>query len=120
MKDLTKELCSKSLSFEQTYARVKEVQPNDPLEKYGLSMMEFDQLLDKHQSDPNVRESIAKIMGAPSPGAATNEKVQGITVSTIIDVHKFMLEELDKIVTHFQNSPNKDSYDTKTVTIAAQ
>merc|ERR1711920_665352 len=120
MKDLTKELCSKSLSFEQTYQRVKEVQPEDPLEKYGLSMMEFDQLLDKHQSDPLVKEAIAKIMGAPMPGSTTPDRVQSITVKKIIDVHKFMLEELEKLVQNFQALPNKEQYDMKTVTIAAQ
>jgi len=120
MKDLTKELRSKTLTFEQTYTRVKDVQPKDPLEKYGLSMMDFDQLLDKHQRDPPVREAIAKIMGVPSPGTATNEKVQAITVRQIIDVHTFMLAELENVVKYFQNIQNKTSYDMKTVTIAAQ
>lgn len=120
MKELTKELLSKSLKFEETYKRVREVQPSDPLEKYGLSMMDFDSLLDKHQGDPAVRESIAKIMGAPNPSTCTSEKVQSITVKKIIDVHTFMLEELDKLVSDFQGLPNKDTYDMKTVTIAAQ
>lgn len=120
MKDLTKELLSKSMGFDETYTRVREVQPSDPLEKYGLSMMDFDMLLDKHQGDPAVRESIAKIMGAPNPSNFTSDKVQGITVKKIIDVHNFMLEELDKLVHDFQSLPNRDSYDMKTVTIAAQ
>merc|ERR1719414_1614492 len=107
MKELTKELLSKSLTFEQTYQRVKEVQPADPLEKQGLSMVSFDQLLDKHQGDPSVRESIAKIMGAPSPNSGCSEKVQAITVKTIIDVHNFMLEKLDALVQDFINLPNK-------------
>lgn len=120
MKDLTKELLSKSLSFEQTYHRVREVQPSDPLEKYGLSMMDFDQLLDKHQSEPPVREAIAKIMGAPNPTSCATEKVQAITVKKIIDVHKFMLQELGNLVEDFQKLANKDRFDMKTVTIAAQ
>lgn len=120
MKDLTQELLTKNFSFEQTYARVREVQPQDPLEKYNLSMMEFDQLLDKHQSDPNVRDAIAKIMGAPEPGAQRNDKVQSITVKQIIDVHVFMLAELENVVKYFTNLSNKESYDMKTVTIAAQ
>jgi hypothetical protein len=120
MKELTKELLTKSLKFDDTYKRVKEVQPSDPLEKYGLSMMDFDTLLDKHQGDPAVRECIAKIMGAPNPSTCTSDKVQGISVKKIIDVHTFMQEELDKLVTDFHSMPNKDSYDMKTVTIAAQ
>jgi len=120
MKDLTKELSSKQMTFEQTYQRVKEVQPNDPLEKYSLSMMDFDQLLDKHQSDPAVRDAIAKIMGVPPPFGTVSGKVQTITVQKILDVHQFMLEELDKLVKYFQDVSNKGSYDMKTVTIAAQ
>merc|ERR1719476_684976 len=59
-------------------------------------------------------------MGAPMPGSKTSDKVQSITVKKIIDVHKFMLEELEKLVKNFQTLPNKESYDMKTVTIAAQ
>lgn len=120
MKELTQELLKDSLTFEQTYQKVREVQPIDPLEKYGLSMMDFDQLLDKHQSDPSVREAIAKIMGAPNPSSCASEKVQAITVKKIIDVHNFMLEELDKLVRDVQALQNKETYDMKTVTIAAQ
>merc|ERR1719356_1097050 len=120
MKELTVELLSKSLTFEQTYERVKEFQPPDPLEAYGLSMMEFDQLLDKHQGDKEVREAIAKIMGAPSLSSNSTEKVQAITVKQIIEVHTFMLKELDKLVEYFHSLPDKESFDCKTVTIASQ
>lgn len=120
MKDLTKELRSTSLSFEQTYQKVREVQPNDPLEKHNLSMMEFDQLLDKFQGDPTVREAIAKIMGAPSPSTASSEKVKDITVKDIIKVHRFMLEELKKLVETYQGMQQNTELDMKTVTIVAQ
>lgn len=120
MKDLTKTLLKSQISFEQTYKQVKEVQPEDPLEKYGLSMMEFDQILDKYQSDPMVRELIAKIMGAPDPNNTSSETVQEISVKRIIEVHKFMLEELEKLVKTFHSTQNKDNLDMKTVTIAAQ
>jgi len=124
MKTLTKELKTKQMDFQQTYDRVRQVQPNDPLEKYGLSMMEFDQLLDKYQSDPMVREAIAKIMGAPNPANTQSVKVQEITVKEIIAVHKFMLEELEKLVKIYQGLQNKPTggqeLDMKTVTIVAQ
>jgi len=120
MKELTKELLSKQLSFPEIYKRVEEVQPKDPLEKYGLSMMDFDQLLDKHQSDPAVRQSIATIMGTPTENTVTSEKVQGITVQKILDVHRFMLTELEKLAAKFQEMPDKSKYEVKTVTIAAQ
>lgn len=121
MKDLTKELHSTSLTFDQTYEKIKGVQPNDPLEAYGLSMQDFDQLLDKHQHDPGVRDAIAQIMGASGqPQAAISESARQITVKKIIDVHAYMHEELEVILRQFQSLPNKEAYDLKTVTIAAQ
>lgn len=120
MKSLTKELKTKQMDFQQTYDRVREVQPNDPLEKYGLSMMEFDQLLDKFQSDPAVREAIAKIMGAPNPANTQSTRVQEITVKKIIEVHKFMLEELTNLVEVYQGLQKTADLDMKTVTIVAQ
>ena len=76
-------------------------------------MMNFGQLLDKYQGDPQVRESTAKIMGAPNPGATTDGK-------QIIGAHTLMLEQIESIVGHFQIMPNKDSYGKKTVTVEAQ
>jgi hypothetical protein len=120
MKELTKELLSTSLSFEETYWRVKEVQPQDSLEKHGLTMAGFDQLLDKHQSDPGVRAAIANIMGAPNPNSAQDKKGPAITVKEILDIHLFMLKELEVIVAYFQDLPEKSMFDMKTVVIAAQ
>merc|ERR1712232_841475 len=120
MISLQAELRAKSLTFEETYRKVREIQPEDPLEKRGLSMTDFDKLLDKHQSDSNVREAIATIMGAPKPNTATTEKVQAITLEQIIVVHDYMHKELESIVWDFQNFSNKDSYDSKTLAIAAQ
>lgn len=120
MKELSKELQAKSLSFMDTYERVRKVQPRDPLEECGLSIRDFDQLLDRYQRDPGVRESIAKIMGAPDPASVTSERVQTITVKKIIDVHSFMLKELNSLVGSIQTLPNRENLDMKTVTIAAQ
>eukprot|EP00441_Pelagodinium_beii_P036344 CAMPEP_0197642878 /NCGR_PEP_ID=MMETSP1338-20131121/16400_1 /TAXON_ID=43686 ORGANISM="Pelagodinium beii, Strain RCC1491" /NCGR_SAMPLE_ID=MMETSP1338 /ASSEMBLY_ACC=CAM_ASM_000754 /LENGTH=251 /DNA_ID=CAMNT_0043216065 /DNA_START=49 /DNA_END=804 /DNA_ORIENTATION=- len=120
IKELTQELLSQSLSFDETYKKVRAVQPKDPLESHGLSMTDFDKLLDKYQQDPDVRDSIAKIMGAPSPSNMASEKVQSISVRKVIEVHNFMLQELEKLVEDFQKVPGKEGYDMKTVTIAAQ
>lgn len=120
MKDLTKELRTKSMSFDETYDRVRKVQPSDPLEKHQLTMMEFDQLLDKYQSDQMVREAIAKIMGTPNANNVASEKVQGITVKTIIEVHNFMLKELEELVDKYQSMQKGRELDMKTVTIVAQ
>jgi len=121
MRTLTAELLAKPQDFEQTYQRVRELQPDDPLERYGLSMMDFDQLLNKHQSDPQVREGIAKIMGVPDMGGSAGpDKGSAVPAKKVIEVHAYMLTELEKIVQHFASFKNKEQFDMKTVTLAAQ
>lgn len=119
MKALTKELLEKQMSFEQAYARVREVQPEDPLERHGLSMTDFDQLLNRHQSDPQVRQGIVRIMGVPDAPPA-GEKISDVPASKTVEVHSYMLQELQKLLQHFHTVKNKESYDVKTVTFAAQ
>lgn len=120
MKELTRELLQKSLSFEETYQRIREVEPDDPLEKYGLSMNDFDQLLNKHQNDPQIREGIGRIMGVSSSSRAASDQDPVIAVSKVVEVHKYMLEELEKSVKKFTELPKKESFDLKTVTLAVQ
>eukprot|EP00820_Chromera_velia_P014948 Cvel_25030.t1-p1 / transcript=Cvel_25030.t1 / gene=Cvel_25030 / organism=Chromera_velia_CCMP2878 / gene_product=hypothetical protein / transcript_product=hypothetical protein / location=Cvel_scaffold2777:16873-23770(+) / protein_length=328 / sequence_SO=supercontig / SO=protein_coding / is_pseudo=false len=123
MKNLSTELRQGKLGFDETYERVTKAQPEDPLEKYGLSMGDFDALLDRHQHDPEIRTCIGTIMGPPPSLSNLQGKVQSVTAATIVEVHKFMLEELRKLVTDFKNDRQKkrgSQYDMKTVTIAAQ
>ncbi|CEM32678.1 unnamed protein product [Vitrella brassicaformis CCMP3155] len=123
MKELTTSMVKANVAFEEAYQRVKNVQPSDPLERYGLSMTDFDQLLDRYQNDPAVRESIAQIMGAGGPAGTSgpiSQKAHSLQKDVIIKVHQFMLQELRSIVEQFQKLGNKSSYDMRTVTIAAQ
>mmetsp|Transcript_67971 Transcript_67971/g.199634 ORF Transcript_67971/g.199634 Transcript_67971/m.199634 type:complete len:252 (+) Transcript_67971:68-823(+) len=120
MKALTDKLLANPITLEQTYHLVRDVQPDDPLERHGLTMMDFDQLLSKYQSDPQVREGLARIMGAPDQSAMAN---QGAVASAkrVIEVHAFMLQELEKLVQYYFTSvKNKEAYDMKTVTLALQ
>jgi len=124
MKGLTQELIqSAETTFENTYKRVQELQPADPLEKYGMSMMDFDQLLDSTQHDPRVREAISSIMGrGPSTetGGKMSDKVKNCTVKELVEIHRFMLAELQALVSAFFKLQNPGQYEMKTVTIAAQ
>eukprot|EP00418_Pyrodinium_bahamense_P086828 CAMPEP_0179075066 /NCGR_PEP_ID=MMETSP0796-20121207/33404_1 /TAXON_ID=73915 /ORGANISM="Pyrodinium bahamense, Strain pbaha01" /LENGTH=278 /DNA_ID=CAMNT_0020772297 /DNA_START=93 /DNA_END=927 /DNA_ORIENTATION=- len=120
MKALTKELLEKQLTFEQAYARVREVQPEDPLERHGLSMMDFDQLLNKFQSDPQVRQGIVRIMGVPPEPPASGDQGSRVPANTTVEVHAFMLQELEKLLQYFHTVKNKETFDVKTVTLAAQ
>jgi len=121
MKDLTKDLLAAPHTFAEAYQKVQTVQPSDPLEKCGLSMEAFDQMVSKHQNDPVVREAIMRMMGAPTPSTkAPSVNAMEITVKTLIDVHKFMAEGLTAIVADVEDTPNKASLDGKTAMMAAQ
>lgn len=121
MKSLTKDMRSRKLDFDETYQKVLQVQPEDPLEKYGLSMMDFDQLLNKYQAEPEVREGIESIMGIHSDGSDASTPAGTVaTAERIIEVHAFMLQELKDLMQHFAQVANRSSYDMKAVTLAAQ
>mmetsp|Transcript_84698 Transcript_84698/g.203060 ORF Transcript_84698/g.203060 Transcript_84698/m.203060 type:complete len:252 (+) Transcript_84698:71-826(+) len=120
IKDLTQELRAKPMSLVDTCARVRQVQPEDPLERHGLKMMDFDKLLERHQQDNEVRDAIAKIMSAPTPNSTASERIQAISVKDVIDVHKFMLQELEALIEEYNRLPDTKDLDARTVTIAAQ
>jgi hypothetical protein len=117
MKEITDVVLKENLTFEQVYQRVKARQPRDPLEKRGLSIQDFDAMLDTHQNDDEVKKVITEIMtaGSVKPGAQTP-----VPISDIIQVHEFMCKELQQIVEDYKKLENKDSYEKKTLTIAAQ
>jgi hypothetical protein len=117
MKEVTDVVTKESLTFKQVYERVKARQPRDPLEKRGLSMQDFDALLDAHQNDNDIKMVISEIMtaGNVKPGAANP-----VPISDIIKVHDFMCTELQEIVGEYKKFEDKESYEKKTLTIAAQ
>ena len=115
-KQLSSEILAKKLDFQQTYQKVIEVQPVDPLDKYGLSMVDFDRLLEREQYDPQVRQSLNKLMAAPE--STTLEPTKELTVSQMLDIHRFILAELHNIVKTVEAL--NAGFDSKTVMIAAQ
>ncbi|CAK0826013.1 unnamed protein product, partial [Prorocentrum cordatum] len=64
MKALTKGLIDSgsAVDFDSIYSQIHAVQPEDPLERHGLSVPDFDQLLNQYQGDPEA-EGMARIMG---------------------------------------------------------
>ena len=117
MKKITDEIKSSNLSFGETFERVLALQPNDPMEETGLSMNEFDELLDKYQEDPRILDGIAKIMG-PSEEEMLADNGKILSVAELIDVHRYMLEQLQEIATTVKG--RKEFEDARTLTVTAQ
>lgn len=119
MKEITQELLSKPLSVMETYKRIAEVQPDEVLDKYAISMQDFDQLLNKHQNDPHIRMGIQKIMGMPDP-AAPNPSADKVSAKKVVEAHTYMLEELNKVLADINKLPNRATLDPKAIVQAAQ
>lgn len=123
MKALTKEMAEKNLEFKEIYARVKEAQPTDPLEARGLNPEDLDRFLQSNSSDGEVMLAVSKIMGPPEPpadGEALTKRAKEISVELIVEIHTFMLKELQNFMRYFQELPEKGQFEAKTVGIASQ
>jgi hypothetical protein len=127
MKEVTNIHLKENLTFEQVYHQVKARQSRDPLQEHGLSIEEFDALLDKHQKDDEVKKGIRDVLTAGS--VKLSASAPSITVLDIIEVHEFMSRELHQIVADSarlrranleKNAPHVQKCTTSTLTIAAQ
>lgn len=120
MKKVTDDIEKENLTFAQVFERVKSLQPNDPMEQTGLTMTEFDELLEKYQEDPRVLDAIAKIMG-PSEDDLANDDGKVISVKTLVEIHQYMLSELQSISSEIKKAKNsKFASDPRTLTVTAQ
>jgi len=115
MKELATEAQTKSLSLSQACKRCNEMKVMDPLDKYNLSMVQFNTILSKHEDDPAVKQAITSLMGSPAGGVAATEASQTLNAKKLIEIHNFMLGEFEKLA-----ASDKGSRDAKTVTFAAQ
>jgi len=120
MSELMNDVTTLKPDFLTMHELVKKKTPEDPLEKAGITMQEFDTMLDANQDDPEIRKAIMTLMGGDASqqtGAEVSEKVLALTVSKIREIHVFMLEELRALVPQASKVTNPDG---KTIAITAQ
>lgn len=117
MKDITKKLRANSLSLDQSYRLVTAVEPQDTIEKYNLSREDFDKILNRYKDDPQVKHIVTKIM---SPDMKPSAEESKITVNMLIEVHAFMLQELENLLKDIDSSTKKEAYTGKSMTLTAQ
>jgi len=118
MKEQKVKMLAKDMDFAETYEHVRSVQPDDPLERHGLSMADFDAMLHNHQNDPQVMQGIMQIMGMPDEAKAGQGKQVG--EAQLIAAHAFMLQELESQLTDFSKVKGQKDWDMKTVAMASQ
>jgi len=122
MSELMKDVIELQPDFANMYDLVKRKTPEDPLEKAGITMQEFDTMLDANQDDPEIRKAILTLMGGDAAqgnaaAAEVSKKVLELTVPKIRDIHVFMLEELRNLVPQATKVQKPDG---KTIAITAQ
>lgn len=106
-------------SLQECYDKVKESSPYDPLEKWELSLVDFDRLIERFQNDEGVSNIIEKIMGVHGP-SSLSERAGSVSSDQLMKVNELMLKELREFVDQYIFIANKDQFDVKTLTIAAQ
>lgn len=116
MKKFTQKFVEEEPTFEEACAIVSKQHPEDPLGPYGLTMKDFDGLLDKFQQDPEVKDSVLSIMGSAST-ATPSGQAYNITKERLIEVHEFMRDELQRLAIEAESWPKMDP---KVLTLAAQ
>ncbi|KAH0476817.1 MAG: uncharacterized protein KVP18_000308 [Porospora cf. gigantea A] len=89
---LTTELAASGAGLEEACARVSQLPDKDPLTAYGLTVNEFDLLLEKFQRDREVNAQVDSLM--ESPAAPTTNPVDP---AKIVEIHQFMLNELQTL-----------------------
>ncbi|KAF7457672.1 apicomplexa specific secreted protein [Cryptosporidium felis] len=106
-------------SLQECYDKVRDSSPPDPLEKRGISLADFDRLVERFYNDDGVSGAIEKIMGIHGP-TSLPERASSISNDHLIKINEFMLKELREFVDQYIFIANKDQFDVKTLTITAQ
>lgn len=121
MKVLSKQLSDEpQLTFDQIYAKVRASEPADPLESRGMSPQDLEGLLQGCHTDPLVHQALQALTAPSSMGGGPSARAKEMTVEEIVEIHAFMLEELQTFAAQFRGLDDRGAYSTKTVIIASQ
>jgi len=89
-----------SLSFLSAHEKVQELGlPREPLEDYGLTESAFQRLLLQYEEDEEVMTCAQKLLHPVGKGDP--ERAKGITVGKIVEIHRFMVTEMQKTLDEF-------------------
>eukprot|EP01053_Blabericola_migrator_P000570 Blabericola_migrator_1__569@NODE_1140_length_5303_cov_96_490451_g776_i0_p3_GENE_NODE_1140_length_5303_cov_96_490451_g776_i0NODE_1140_length_5303_cov_96_490451_g776_i0_p3_ORF_typecomplete_len260_score48_38RPA_C/PF08784_11/0_018RPA_C/PF08784_11/9_2e03RPA_C/PF08784_11/3_9e03HAUS2/PF15003_6/0_14HAUS2/PF15003_6/40TPR_11/PF13414_6/0_15DUF4168/PF13767_6/38DUF4168/PF13767_6/6_7DUF4168/PF13767_6/1_6e03CHASE6_C/PF17150_4/2_5e02CHASE6_C/PF17150_4/5_8TPR_21/PF09976_9/3_1e02_NODE_1140_length_5303_cov_96_4904 len=120
MQEVTKRIVEKNMSLDDAYDIVAQNQPEDPLEKHGLSVSDFDALLERFTPDREVHDAIMEVVQGPEQ--ATGPEAKALTVERIVEINLTMLEKFKSAIAHYKEAKQRDpvKYNNRTMSIAAQ
>lgn len=95
-----------ALNFLDGHKKILELNlPREPLEDYGLTEAAFQKHLQTYQEDEEVMACADKLL---HPNGKGNSKdAAGITVDKVIEIHQFMVLEMQKVLQEFLSLPQE-------------
>eukprot|EP00930_Biecheleria_cincta_P057940 TRINITY_DN4379_c0_g1_i3.p1 TRINITY_DN4379_c0_g1~~TRINITY_DN4379_c0_g1_i3.p1 ORF type:complete len:523 (-),score=135.94 TRINITY_DN4379_c0_g1_i3:71-1546(-) len=90
----------KSLSLLEGHKKVKELNlPKEPLEEIGITDAAFQRLLTQYEEDEEVMLKARELVHPVGKGDP--ERAKSITIDKIVEIHQFMVAEMQKVLTEF-------------------
>jgi len=94
------------LAFTDGHKKIVELKlPQEPLEDYGLSEGNFQRLLMEYEQDEEVMIAAQQLLHPAGKGDP--ERARGITMDKIIEIHQFMVGEMQKVLNDFLQLPQE-------------
>jgi hypothetical protein len=95
------------LSFTDAHKKILELGlPREPLEDYKLSEANFQQVLLKYEEDEEVMLAAQKLLHPAGKG--DSQRALGITIDKIVEIHVFMVTEMQKVLSEFLALPREE------------
>lgn len=92
------------LTFVDGHKKIQELGlPREPLEDHGLTENDFQKILLKYEEDEEVMASALKLLHPVGKGDP--DRAKGITMSRIVEIHQFMVTEMQKVLQEFLQLP---------------
>lgn len=111
----------KPMTFMDAHKRILELElPREPLEDLGLTESSLQQMLLQYEGDEEVMAAAQKLLHPM--GKVDPEKAKGITMEKVVDIHQFMVLEMQKVLQEFLQLPRetRQSLSAKAVETTAE
>lgn len=109
---ITHKLAEGDMSLKRACDLVSAMPDDDPLKSHGISVEDFDMILERFQQDKEVNTLVDKLLEAP-----TSRDIEPVPFDLLLEMHKFMLSELQQISDETEGSP---AYSHKVISLAVQ
>lgn len=95
------------LSFTDAHKKILELGlPREPLEDYKLSEASFQRVLLSYEEDEEVMIAAQKLLHPAGKGDP--QRALGINIDKIVEIHQFMVVEMQKVLSEFLGLPREE------------